>query len=93
MIPASFVPMIAKMVLSKKILPKLQEEIAKHMAKMFKLEQLVNYMELPNDADQKADKALNQNALLAGELSAIENRLNKLEILNKKPKKVKSDAK
>ena len=93
MIPASFVPMIAKMVLGKKILPKLQEEIAKHMAKMFKLEQLVNYMELPNDADQKADKALNQNALLAGELSAIENRLNKLEILNKKPKKVKSDAK
>ena len=93
MIPASFVPMIAKMVLSKKILPKLQEEIAKHMAKMFKLEQLVNYMELPNDADQKADKALNQNALLAGELSAIENRLNKLEILNKKPKKIKSDAK
>ena len=93
MIPASFVPMIAKMVLSKKILPKLQEEIAKHMAKMFKLEQLVNYMELPNDADQKADKALKQNALLAGELSAIENRLNKLEILNKKPKKVKSDAK
>ena len=93
MIPASFVPMIAKMVLGKKILPKLQEEIAKHMAKMFKLEQLVNYMELPNDADQKADKALNQNALLAGELSAIENRLNKLEILNKKPKKIKSDAK
>ena len=93
MIPASFVPMIAKMVLGKKILPKLQEEIAKHMAKMFKLDQLVNYMELPNDADQKADKALEQNTLLAGELSAIENRLNKLEILNKKPKKVKSDAK
>ena len=55
--------MIAKMVLGKKILPKLQEEIAKHMAKMFKLDQLVNYMELPNDADQKADKALEQNIL------------------------------
>ena len=93
MIPASFVPMIAKMVLGKKILPKLQEEIATHMAKMFKLEQLLNYMELPNDADKKVDKALDQITLLAGELSAMDNRLNKLEILNKKPKKVKSDAK
>ena len=93
MIPASFVPMIAKMVLGKKILPKLQEEIAKHMAKMFKLDQILNYMELPNDADRNSAKALEQVALLAGELSAIENRLNKLEILNKKPKKVKSDAK
>ena len=93
MIPASFVPMIAKMVLGKKILPKLQEEIAKHMAKMFKLDQILNYMELPNDADRNSAKALEQVSLLAGELSAIENRLNKLEILNKKPKKVKSDAK
>ena len=93
MIPASFVPMIAKMVLGKKILPKLQEEIAKHMAKMFKLDQILNYMELPNDADRNSAKALEQVALLAGELSAIENRLNKLEISNKKPKKVKSDAK
>ena len=58
MIPASFVPMIAKMVLGKKILPKLQEEIAKHMAKMFKLDQILNYMELPNDADRNSAKAL-----------------------------------
>ena len=48
MFPASFVPYIIKL-----IAPKLTEKIANHVAKAFKLPQLVNYMELPNDADRK----------------------------------------
>ena len=48
MFPATFVPYIIKL-----IAPELTEKIANHIAKAFKLPQLVNYMELPNDADQK----------------------------------------
>ena len=48
MFSASFVPYIIKL-----IAPELTEKIANHIAKVFKLPQVVNYMELPNDADQK----------------------------------------
>jgi len=51
MIPATFAPYIIKL-----IAPKLTEKIADHVAKAFKLPQVLNYMELPNDADQRIDK-------------------------------------
>ena len=60
MIPASFVPYIIKL-----IAPELTEKIANHIAKIFKLPQLVNYMELPNDADQRVDKLEAQIKMLA----------------------------
>ena len=60
MIPASIAPYIIKL-----IAPKLTETIVNHMAKAFKLPQLVNYMELPNDADQRLDKLEEQIRMLA----------------------------
>ena len=60
MIPASFAPYIIKL-----IAPKLTEKIANHVAKAFKLPQLVNYMELPNDADQRLDRVEAQVKMLA----------------------------
>ena len=51
MFSASFVPYIIKL-----IAPEITEKIANHIAKIFKLPQLVNYMELPNDVDQRVDK-------------------------------------
>ena len=51
MFPASFAPYIIKL-----IAPKLTEKIANHVAKAFKLPQLINYMELPNDADHRIEK-------------------------------------
>ena len=60
MFPASFLPYIIKL-----ISPKLTEKIANHIAKVFKLPQLVNYMELPNDADQRIDKLEAQMKMLA----------------------------
>ena len=84
MFPASFVPYISKL-----IAPELTENIANHIAKIFKLPQVVNYMELPNDADIIGEKNQEHITMLAGEVSALEDRLKKLEILNKKAKKVK----
>ena len=48
MFPVSFAPYIIKL-----IAPKLTEKIANHIAKVFKLPQLVNYMELPNELDDQ----------------------------------------
>ena len=93
MIPASFAPMILKMILGKKILPKLMESIGTHMAKLYKLDQVVNYMELPNDADKLGEKNQEQINMLAGEMSILEDRLKKLEILGGKTKKIKSNGK
>ena len=61
MIPASFIPMIAKFVLGDKILPKIME----HIAKVYKLDKVLNYMELPNDADNRIDKLEEQVKMLA----------------------------
>ena len=60
MFPASFVPYIIKL-----IAPELTEKIANHIAKIFKLPQVVNYMELSNDADQRIDKLEEQIKMLA----------------------------
>ena len=60
MFPASFAPYIIKL-----IAPKLTEKIANHIAKAFKLPQVLNYMELPNDADQRIDKLETQIKMLA----------------------------
>ena len=60
MFPTSFAPAIIKL-----IAPKLTEKIANHIAKAFKLPQLVNYMELPNDADQRLDRLEEQMKMVA----------------------------
>tara|TARA_R100000152_G_C6770375_1_gene196532 strand:+ start:1822 stop:2022 length:201 start_codon:yes stop_codon:yes gene_type:complete len=60
-IPASFIPMIAKFVLGDKILPKIMD----HIAKVYKLDKVLNYMELPNDADNRIDKLEEQLKMLA----------------------------
>ena len=65
MIPATFAPMIAKMIFGKSILPKLIEKVANHIAETFKLPQVLNYMELPNDADNRIDKLEAQIKMLA----------------------------
>ena len=61
MIPSSFIPMIAKFVLGDKIMPKIMD----HIAKVYKLDKVLNYMELPNDADNRIDKLETQIKMLA----------------------------
>ena len=93
MIPTSFAPMILKLILGKKILPKLIESIGTHMAKVYKLKEVVNYMELPNNADLLGKENKEQIDMLAGEWSMLDNRLKKLEILFGKAKKIKKSNK
>ena len=80
MIPASFAPMILKL-----IMPKMMD----HFMKVFKLDKVLEYVEQPNDADKLGKQNQEHIAMVAGEISALEDRLKKLETLGKKTKKVK----
>ena len=80
MIPASFAPMITRLVLPK---------IMDHFMKVFKLDKVLQYVEQPNDADLLGKQNQEHITMVAGEISGLESRLKKLETLSKKPKKVK----
>ena len=56
MIPASFAPMILKL-----IMPKLMD----HVMEVFKLDKVLQYVEQPNDADNRIDKLETQIKMLA----------------------------
>ena len=71
MIPVSFAPMILKLVMPK---------IMDHFMEVFKLDQVLRYVEQPNDADIKIKSLEEQNKLLASEVGMLDNRLNQLEI-------------
>tara|TARA_Y100000310_G_C20493204_1_gene720272 strand:+ start:592 stop:786 length:195 start_codon:yes stop_codon:yes gene_type:complete len=48
----------------KLIMPQLLE----HFVKVFKLDKMLNYMELPNDADKRIDKLEEQMKMVAEEM-------------------------
>ena len=78
MIPASFAPMLLKL-----LMPKVMD----HFTKVFKLDKVLQYVEQPNDADEEIARHKEHITMLAGEIADLESRLNKLEILGKKTKK------
>ena len=80
MIPASFAPMILKLVMPK---------VMDHIMKVFKLDKVLEYVEKPNEADLLGKQNQEHITMVAGEISGLESRLKKLETLSKKPKKVK----
>lgn len=63
-----------------------------HFMQVFKLDKVLQYVEQPNELDVEVKKHKEHIDMLAGEISMLENRLNKLETLSKKPKKVKSSG-
>ena len=91
MIPASFAPMILKLVFPKleKKMDQMKLDIIEHIFKVGKIEESIAYRELPNNADMIGEKNKEHITMLAGELSALEDRIKKLETLSNKTKKVK----
>ena len=66
----------------------------------FKLDKVLSYVEQPNELDKKTNeldievkKHQTHIEMLVKEITTLENRLNKLEILSSKPKKVKPNGK
>ena len=91
MIPASFAPMILKLVFPKleKKMDELKLDIIEHIFKVGKIKESIEYREKPNDADLMGKQNKEHIVMIAGEISGLENRLKKLETLSNKPKKVK----
>ena len=63
---------IAKAVL-KLILP----DVTEHLIKVFKLEKIINYVELPNEADEGIKKLKVENEMVKGQLKDLTNDINK----------------
>jgi len=78
MLPASFAPMILKLILPK---------VSDHFMKVFKLDKVLKYVEQENDADKEIARHKEHITMLAGEFSDLDARIKKLEILSKKTKK------
>jgi len=70
MMPVSFMPMVLKYVL-----PRLTD----HLMKVFKLDKMLKYMELPNEADIASENALKKCEEIQYELNAMKEVLKELD--------------
>ena len=75
---------IAKAVL-KLILP----DVTEHLLKVFKLEKVLAYVELPNEADKGVLKLQDQMNMMQGELKEMSKALDDVRALTKKVNKFK----
>ena len=66
----------------KLLLPEVTQKVTDHLAKIFKLDQVLQYMEMPNDADLKIEKLEAKIQLLTEEYKEANNVIAKLK--NKK---------
>ena len=65
--------MIAKLVapLLKLLLPKITQKVTDHLAKIFKLDSVLRYVEMPNDADKGVESLKNEVEMIKGELKEV----------------------
>ena len=75
---------IAKAVL-KLILP----DVTEHLIKVFKLDKVINYVELPNEADEGIKKLKVENEMVKGQLKDLTNDINKLKNIASKAKNIR----
>ena len=61
-------------------------EIIEHLMKIFKMDKLVNYMELPNSADKRIDKLEEQFKMMVQDAEDVKNTIKKIK--NKKAFKI-----
>ena len=73
--------MIGKLVapLLKLLLPKVTEKVADHLTKIFKMDQLLQYMEMPNDADRKVEKLEVKMRILMDDVKELGEAKDKME--------------
>ena len=78
--------MIGKLVapLLKLLLPKVTEAVTEHLAKIFKMDQLLQYMEMPNDADRKVEKLEVKMRILMDDVKELGEAKDKMEKVLKK---------
>ena len=67
--------------LAQAVLKLILPDVTEHLLQVFKLNKLINYMELPNEADRKVEKLEKQHELVTGKLKELEDITNKIKKL------------
>ena len=76
--------------MAKTILKIILPDVKEHLLKVFKLDKLLNYMELENDADKGVAKLKVENEMVKGQLKDMTDELNKIKNMVSKVKKLRS---
>ena len=78
--------MIGKLVapLLKLLLPKVTEKVTDHLAKIFKLDSVLRYVEMPNDADKKIKKLEARVEVMVSEFKELKEAIEDVERMLKK---------
>ena len=80
--------------IAKAVLKLIMPDVTEHLLKVFKLDKLVDYMELPNEADRKIQGLEDKIKILVDNshppIDDLTKRLKKLEEMASKVKKIRS---
>ena len=76
--------------LAKAVLKLIMPDVVEHLIRLFKMDRLVNYMELENDADRIGKENKVEIEMLKEEVKDTINAVNKLTIQLEKAKKIRS---
>ena len=76
--------------IAKSVLKLVMPDIIEQLMKLFKMDKLVNYMELPNEADKGVEKLKVANEMVKSELKDMVNEVNKIKNILNKVKKLRS---
>ena len=76
--------------IAKSVLKLVMPDIIEQLMRIFKMDKLVNYMELPNEADKGVEKLKVANEMVKSELKDMVNEVNKIKNILNKVKKLRS---
>ena len=76
--------------IAKAVLKLIMPDVVEHLIRLFKMDRLVNYMELENDADRIGKENKVEIEMLKEEVKDTINEVNKLTIQLEKAKKIRS---
>ena len=65
--------------IAKAVLEIIMPDVTEQLLRVFKLDKLVDYMELPNEADRKVEKLEEKNKMITEKLNNLENMLDKVK--------------
>ena len=65
--------------LAKAVLKIIMPDVTEQLLRVFKLDKLVDYMELPNEADRKVEKLEEKNKMITEKLKNLENMFDKVK--------------
>ena len=67
--------------LAKAVLKIIMPDVTEQLLRVFKLDKLVDYMELPNEADKKVEKLEEKHKMITKQLSEMDKALDKVKKL------------